>query len=35
VYKSSDAKAAKGKVKDVPKPLADDLDDEDGSELPF
>ena len=32
-YKPSDAKAAKGKV--TPKPLADDLDDEDGSDLPF
>ena len=34
-YKPSEAKAAKGKVKDAPKPLADDLDDSDDDSLPF
>jgi len=34
-YKPSEAKATKGKVKDAPKPLADDLDDSDDSDLPF
>jgi len=34
-YKPSDAKAAKAAVKPKPAPLAEDLDDSDGSGLPF